>query len=565
MALSDISLTSAMRSSLFNLQGIDKSIDRTQMRLSTGRKVNSALDNPTNFFAAQAHLSRAFDLSGRKDSLSEGIQVISAANHGITAISSLLQSASAIADSALSTGDPSSRLSLARQFDEILNQIDTITSDSTYRGTNLLNSQSLTVDFAEASGQSSLTITGTDTSSSGLGVSRALSSTSASTSSTTMPNNNIALGGSDPVLINGDGSVTDLNGGSVPTGLSGVVSVSSGNGFTLALKNDGTVVAWGDDSTGQVTGAAGLANITAISAGSGTGQGFGLALQSNGTVVAWGDNSTGQTNIPAGLIDVTSISAGYGFGLALQSNGTVVAWGDNSSGQTNVPAGLTGVVAIAAGNNFSMALKSDGSVIAWGDDSSGQVTAANALTGIKSISAGVNFGLALKNDGTIAGFGDDSAGQISSIPFGTNFISVSAGVFNGLALDTGGNAVGWGALVNPGLPLAGAKTAFDIVTISANTWSADSAIRTSLDQVRTATTTIRVTAKGLSSNNSILSTRQDYIDGMINILQTGADNLTLADMNEEGANMLMLQTRQNLTVTSLRLGSQAAQSVMRLF
>ena len=68
-----------------------------------------------------------------------------------------------------------------------------------------------------------------------------------------------------------------------------------------------------------------------------------------------------------------------------------------------------------------------------------------------------------------------------------------------------------------------------------------------------------------SNNSTILTTRLDYISAMSNILQTGSDNLTLADMNEEGANMLMLQTRQSLGTTSLSMGSQAAQSVMRLF
>jgi flagellin-like hook-associated protein FlgL len=64
---------------------------------------------------------------------------------------------------------------------------------------------------------------------------------------------------------------------------------------------------------------------------------------------------------------------------------------------------------------------------------------------------------------------------------------------------------------------------------------------------------------------SVVSSRQDFTNSMINTLQTGADNLTLADSNEEGANMLMLQTRQNLGITSLSMASQAAQAVLRLF
>jgi flagellin-like hook-associated protein FlgL len=77
--------------------------------------------------------------------------------------------------------------------------------------------------------------------------------------------------------------------------------------------------------------------------------------------------------------------------------------------------------------------------------------------------------------------------------------------------------------------------------------------------------TLRTEAKELSSNLSIITARQDFTSKMINTLDDGAANLTNADMNEEGANMLMLQTRQQLATTSLSLASQAAQSVLRLF
>jgi flagellin-like hook-associated protein FlgL len=80
-----------------------------------------------------------------------------------------------------------------------------------------------------------------------------------------------------------------------------------------------------------------------------------------------------------------------------------------------------------------------------------------------------------------------------------------------------------------------------------------------------ATSTLRSEAKTMSSNLSVVTIRQDFTEKMINTLEDGAVNLTIADMNEEGANMLMLQTRQALGTTSLSLASQAAQSVLRLF
>jgi len=69
----------------------------------------------------------------------------------------------------------------------------------------------------------------------------------------------------------------------------------------------------------------------------------------------------------------------------------------------------------------------------------------------------------------------------------------------------------------------------------------------------------------MSSNLNVVTVRQDFTEKMINTLEDGAVNLTIADMNEEGANMLLLQTRQALGTTSLSLASQAAQSVLRLF
>ncbi len=564
MAMAGISLTSGMRSSLLSLQSIAQNTNRTQERLSTGRKVNSALDNPTNFFASQASLNRASDLLGRKDSVKDAIQNVAAANRGITAISSLLATATGLATAALDTTDQTARNAYSIQFDQVLSQIDSTASDSGYNGTNLLKGDSLTVNFAEVSGHSTLTIAGVDATSLGLGVDKANSAggtTNTSTITTTV-SSNVALGGSDPVVINGDGSVTAVsNYGGVPqpSGLTGVVSVASGTGFTLALQSDGTVVGWGDNTYGQVTIPSGLTGVTAVSAGND----FSLALKSDGTVVGWGNNTSGQTTIPSGLTGVVAISAGYDFGLALKSDGSVVGWGDNTYGQTNT-SGLTGVTAISAGNDFGLALMGGGTVVGWGDNSYGQ-TNTSGLTGVTAISAGENFALALSS-GTVVGWGDNSLGQ-TTIPSLGNVVAVSAGIYSGLALDDQGNAVTWGFSFTPIPNLSGVKTTASTISIAIpnNSWSTTSGIQTSLDQLKSATDTMRSNSKQLAGNGNILTTRLDFISTMANTLQTGADNLTLADMNEEGANMLMLQTRQSLAINSLSLGAQSAQSVLRLF
>jgi flagellin-like hook-associated protein FlgL len=96
-------------------------------------------------------------------------------------------------------------------------------------------------------------------------------------------------------------------------------------------------------------------------------------------------------------------------------------------------------------------------------------------------------------------------------------------------------------------------------------WASATSITNAITDLDDARDSLRTEAKTLSTQLSIITARQEFTEGMMNVLRDGAANLTNADMNEEGANMLMLQTRQALGTTSLSLASQAAQNVLRLF
>jgi len=100
---------------------------------------------------------------------------------------------------------------------------------------------------------------------------------------------------------------------------------------------------------------------------------------------------------------------------------------------------------------------------------------------------------------------------------------------------------------------------------SNNNWAGNSDISTSSGQLTTALATLRSEAQTLGSNLSVVQIRQDFTKATINTLQTGSSDLTLADSNQEGANLLALQTRQQLSTTALSLAAQADQNVLRLF
>ena len=159
MALNTISLTAGMRANLFSLQKTSKDMEVTQNRLSTGLKVNTALDDPLNFFAAQGHRTRAGDLASRKDGMSEAIQTIKAANNGIETITNLIAQAKSLAQSALSASSTDAGI-IEDQFNEVMSQIDTVAADSGYKGVNLLQGAVMTVEFAASTGASKLGVVG---------------------------------------------------------------------------------------------------------------------------------------------------------------------------------------------------------------------------------------------------------------------------------------------------------------------------------------------------------------------------------------------------------------------
>lgn len=176
MAIGDVSLTGAMRANLVSLQQTAQLMGQTQERLSTGKKVNSALDNPANFFAAREHTERANLLNGLKDNIGEAIQTIKAADKSVASITKMIEGLRgqlSQARTALGNTQSSGTLlsGIASGYNEMIRQINNLVTDSTYNGMTFLSSgTSLTVNFNELS-STKLIMSGFDGTASGLGIS----------------------------------------------------------------------------------------------------------------------------------------------------------------------------------------------------------------------------------------------------------------------------------------------------------------------------------------------------------------------------------------------------------
>jgi alpha-tubulin suppressor-like RCC1 family protein len=306
-----------------------------------------------------------------------------------------------------------------------------------------------------------------------------------------------AWGGNEYGQLGSDPS--DANAHPTPaqvSGLTGVMAIAGGNssGHILALKNDGTVWAWGLNKEGELGNGttsfydanptplqvSGLTGVTAVAAGSG----HSIALKNDGTVWAWGGNFAGQlgdgTNnsrtIPvqvSGLTGVTAIAAGNHYSIALKNDGTVWMWGSSYYAYGVTPfqvSGLTGVTAIAGGYEHTLALKNDGTVWAWGRNTGGELgvevyvhesytpVQTSGLNGVTAIEAGYQHSIALKNDGTVWAWGWNGCGQLgfeqgvggwtSYTPVQVSGMSsataIAAGHCHSIALKNDGTVWAWG-------------------------------------------------------------------------------------------------------------------------
>ncbi|KZL14888.1 flagellin [Pseudovibrio sp. Ad37] len=530
--MADITLTAAVRSNLSTLQSTANLISDTQERLSTGKKVNSALDNPNSFFTASSLNSRASDLSNLQDDIGQSVSTLEAADKGISAIDKLLDAAKGKANQALQSKDDDTRAKYAAEFNELRTQIEDIAKDSGYKGKNLLggDGNDLLVKFNE-DGSSKLNISAVDY------------------TDLDSENSSIKLGGIDETI----GEVKELDGKQA---------------FKLGITADDILSAAPGTATGStaVVQIAGPAPATAGTFAKDT-----LELAEGGSFTIGGDEVIEITDITK-LSDITS---------ALQDKIRETA--GNQDAEVTLEADGSIKIDKAAANVELKYVKSAAALETGLVDvdilGTGANTDTNAvkLTDLEGFAKGDKISLQKEGatSGTILDIDENTTVQNLIDAFdGVDGLSASfdAGS-NSLVVDNttvgdGGSffKVGYEGDGNGGDLGVSSKQQIeaDEVAREGRGWGSDELIEASLDQVREAQLGLRAQASTFGTNLSVVTNRQDFTADFINTLEVGAGKLTLADSNLEGANLAALNTQNQIATSTLSLATQAGQSVLQL-
>jgi alpha-tubulin suppressor-like RCC1 family protein len=254
-----------------------------------------------------------------------------------------------------------------------------------------------------------------------------------------LPSARITAGGNHVLVLKEDGTVLAFGNNeygqcNIPENLTGVIDIAAGYAASAAFKSDGTYVIWGAYSVLP----ANLQKLKAVSLGVGKA----LTLFENGTVTEWGKK--GEIEVLPDLHHAMAIDMGFDSSIALKGDGTVAVWGGTHR-ESDIPEDLAGVKAIASGNFHCLALLENGTVAAWGDNEIGQCKVPEGLAGVKAIAVGEYFSVALKEDGAVVAWGDNRKGQTEVPEEATEIVSIAAGNSFVVAARADGTAFSWGA------------------------------------------------------------------------------------------------------------------------
>ncbi|MGJ4926270.1 flagellin [Bradyrhizobium sp. HKCCYLS2038] len=513
--MSGIVLSASVRQNLLSLQSTAQLLATTQNNLSTGKKVNSALDNPTNFFTAQGLDNRASDISNLLDGIGNGVQVLQAANTGITSLQKLVDSAKSIANQVLQ-------------------------SSVGYSTKSNVTSAALTgATSSDLLGSSTTAVTGTavqNDASSGAGNitgSTKLSGTSATSS------NNLASGitSGETLVVNGT-TFTFITGTS-STGTSIGIGDTVSN-LLSAIQTQAGVTA--TLSSGQITLTPPAAGLT-LSGSSGTLAKLGLSQV--------GDGLSGQTLTVAATGGGTATSITFGLGTGQVKSLTDL---NTQLAANNLQASIdsTGKITLTTTNDAASA-----TIGAIGGSAAASSQSFNGLTA----AAPITDATAQTQRASLVSQYNNVLAQINTTASDASFNGVN--LLNGDTLKLTFNETGKSSLSITGVTFNTSGLGLSTLTSGTDFLDNNSANKV-ITVLNSASSTLRSEASTLGSNLSVVQIRQDFNKNLINVLQTGSSNLTLADTNEEAANSQALSTRQSIAVSALSLANQSQASVLQL-
>lgn len=544
---SDVVLTSALRNNLLSLQNTQRLIDTTQLRLATGLKVNSALDNPQSFFAAQSLNNRASDLQRLLDGVNQSIRTIEEADNGVSALTDLINQAESIATEA------QSEIRAAEGFARIRGNVDlsgtTDLTDLTGVDANdLFRLQFVDVENGTATTTVNVTIAANNT------VDSIVASINSNTNINDSVRASVTSGGQLQIesleengilrIIDSAATATQLGAaGFAALGLDTVVGTEATNAGATSVQQAGTSIA------GSILRSAAAAT----------------ASQVNGEFVA------SATLDAAGYLGATSDS----ISISLTIDGVQTSLGSVTGTDTIQDvidlvntAGLSNVEATFDTDTGRIELEFDsdiGQVELQYNDGGTSTTAFGFGAGAADVALGGNSASEVFTFvGTSANLDQFESDynnireQIDTLVEDANYRGVN--LLAGDDLETFFNEDRDNTLVTDGVDFTALGLGLDEAdfTNGAN-------IQISIDDARAALESVRNFGQSIANDLAIIQTRRDFTEETINTLTAGADDLIVADQNEEGANLLALQTRQALGTTSLSLASQSQQSVLRLF
>ncbi|MGJ4893010.1 flagellin [Bradyrhizobium sp. HKCCYLR20261] len=515
--MSGIVLSASVRQNLLSLQSTATLLATTQNNLSTGKKVNSALDNPTNFFTAQGLDNRASDISNLLDGIGNGVQVLQAANTGITSLQKLVDSAKSIANQVLQSAVGYSTKS------------------------NVVSSALTGATANDLLGSSATSVTGSVVNNDNTSSASAITGSTKLSGTAGTASNNLATGITSGETLVVNGTTFTFVTGTTSTGTSIGIGDSVSN-LLSAISTQAGVTA--SVTAGAITLTAPAAGLT-VSGSSGTLAKLGLSTTGNAlagqtlTIAATGGGTATSFTFGLGTGQVKSLNdlntklAANNLQATLDSSTNKLTISTTNDAASSTIGTIGGTAFSVSGNAFNGA-----TIAAPVADSTAQTARANLVSQYNNVLTQINLtasdasfnGVNLLNGDTL---------KLTFNENGKSTLSITGVTFNSAGLGLSTLTSGTDFLDN-----ASANKVIGVLT--------------------SASSTLRSEASTLGSNLSVVQIRQDFNKNLINVLQTGSSNLTLADTNEEAANSQALSTRQSIAVSALSLANQSQASVLQL-